>query len=91
MQSIPVTLIVASLFKALDSRRCVPCPSACPPAIDMLSAILLAYRLNVCMSVEEVSRRACGWGSEHEMGRCQRVRQQVVLNLADCFSLQGNS
>ena len=53
--------LTSPLFRVLDSRRCAPCcPSIGPPAVDMLSAILLAYRLSVCIRVNEASRRACG-------------------------------
>ena len=61
--SMPSLTLTSSLFRPLDLRRCGPsCPSACPPAIDMFNATLLACRLSVCMSVEsEASCSACGW------------------------------
>ena len=62
--------LTSPLFRVLESRRCAPCPSACPPAVDMLSAILLAYRLSVCISEAEASRRA--WRQWKEA--CDRMR-----------------
>ena len=65
--------LTSPLFRVLDSRRCAPCcPSIGPPAVDMLSAILLAYRLSVCIRVNEASRRACGevWGKCGHVGKC---------------------
>ena len=74
----PRTLTSPLFTRVLDSRRCTPRPNTCPPAADMLSAILLAYRLSVCISVAEASRRACTVGRKcgHE---CEIVTEDSCM------------